>query len=82
MWRVNVDGEIRDPFRRLTNVFQMNELEFFQSYNKMYAGEKKAPRHYLEYAKQYDTLLKSIPELPFSNIWIAKTLSKKCRKSQ
>lgn len=81
MWRVNVDGEIRDPFRRLTNVFQMNELEFFNSYNQKYCGEKKIPTHYLEYTKQYDALFKTIPELPFSNIWVAQTLSKKIPKN-
>ena len=31
-WRVNEDGEIRDPYRNLTHVFMMSEKFFFEKY--------------------------------------------------
>lgn len=34
VWRVNPDGEIRDTFQKLYNVFEMKEVEFFEYYNK------------------------------------------------
>lgn len=67
-WRVNRDGEIRDPYRNLTYVFEMEELDFFRHYqsteknNTILAQSKKAT----------DDVLSKIPELPFSNMWIAK----------
>ena len=33
VWRVNPDGEIRDTFQKLYNVFEMKEVEFFEYYN-------------------------------------------------
>ena len=59
VWRVNADGEIRDPFRRLTNVFQMTELEFFSSYtcnNDLYKENTSPPTLYLEYVNQYTNI--------------------------
>ena len=29
VWRVNLDGEIRDTYKKLTKVFEMEELFFF-----------------------------------------------------
>ena len=73
VWRVSEDGEIRDTFKKLTNVFQMREEDFFNIF-----VSKPGNKHsfidacHLDYKKVYNT----IPELPFSNIWIAKYLSK------
>lgn len=67
-WRVNKDGEIRDPYRNLTYVFEMEELDFFQHYqstkknNTILAQSKKATKE----------VLSKIPDLPFSNMWVAK----------
>ncbi len=33
VWRVNPDGEIRDTFKKLSSVFEMEELSFFEYYN-------------------------------------------------
>ncbi|MBE6333910.1 MAG: 2-succinyl-5-enolpyruvyl-6-hydroxy-3-cyclohexene-1-carboxylate synthase [Bacteroidales bacterium] len=75
IWRVNPDGEIRDTFRKMQNVFQMTELDFFSYYVKGKSGNQS------QYAKmwqeRYESFLSKIPELPFSNLWIAKTISKK-----
>lgn len=76
VWRVNADGEVRDQFRKLHYVFEMNEVDFFNHY----AGGEVTETHvsYLkecreEYKKVYD----NIPELPFSNLWMAQQLSTK-----
>lgn len=75
VWRVNPDGAYSDFFRRLTKVFKMEESDFFN----LYAEENKdTSRQYFqsciqESKKLYDKL----PDIPFSNIWIAKRLSNK-----
>lgn len=74
VWRVSEDGELRDPFKKLTNTFQMSEEMFFIHYS-----EDGAKRHGFidkcnkEFGKVYDF----IPELPFSNVWTASQLSKR-----
>lgn len=76
VWRVNPDGEIRDTFRALTAVFQMSELDFFSEYaNKKGGG---AHNSYIdEFKDRYNRLFNNIPELPFSNLWIAQQLAAK-----
>lgn len=75
VWRVNPDGELRDPYNKLTNVFQMSEDFFFSFYSEETGGKKDA------FSKDLHTIFESyyedIPELPFSNIWIAQQLSSK-----
>lgn len=75
-WRVNPDGEIRDIFYHLTNVFEMEEKQFFDCYNSMKSfGDNVFT--YMEWLGEYQRLSKNIPQLPFSNIWIAKNTSAK-----
>lgn len=72
IWRVNPDGEIRDTYKRLTKVFQMSEDYFFNHYSK----EESSQDSFLNECKvSFAEIYKSIPELPFSNIWIAQHLS-------
>lgn len=73
MWRVAKDGVVRDTFRKTNSIFQMSELDFF---TKIIEGKgKKENTVYSEYKERYETLLHSLPELPFSNIWVAQQLS-------
>lgn len=73
MWRVAKDGVVRDTFRKTNSIFQMPELDFF---TKMVEGkDKKENTVYSVYKERYDSLLHSLPELPFSNIWVAQQLS-------
>lgn len=70
VWRVHPDGEIRDSFRKLSHVFEMEEMTFFQ----WYAGEE--PKTELTgcrnaWQAEIRCLREKIPELPFSNLWIA-----------
>jgi len=72
IWRVSEDGELRDPFKKLSTVFQMSEEFFFRHYGR--DGEDKHSKidHYTEvFAKIYER----IPELPLSNMWVASQLS-------
>lgn len=74
-WRVNPDGEIRDTYKKLTNVFQMSEQNFFEQYSKDCTDEKNS--FLIEWKNAYDEIYNKIPELPFSNIWIAKQSASK-----
>ncbi|MBS9969529.1 hypothetical protein J4H63_08845 [Vibrio alginolyticus] len=72
VWRVNEDGELRDTFRKLTNVFEMPPSAFFENYSRK--GSKGSS--YFELVNENVKRIKeSIPSLPFSNIWIASKIS-------
>ena len=76
VWRVNPDGEIRDTFQKLYNVFEMKEVEFFEYYNKKkkdYSNNELL----IAYHQEEKEILSRMPELPFSNIWIASVTAKK-----
>lgn len=68
VWRISEDGQIRDTFRKLTKIFEMPEFTFFSYYAKENGGKNT---YYMEYKKAIKELYKRIPELPFSNIWLA-----------
>lgn len=70
-WRVNPDGEIRDTFRHLEYVFQMEEEYFFKGYAELSKEYRK--NDLLDSWKKEDNKVREeLKELPFSNIWIAK----------
>lgn len=69
VWRVSTDGEIRDTFWKLRNVFEMEEIEFFNSYADL--EYVKNTEFYEMCKKEEEDLYKQIPNLPFSNVWIA-----------
>lgn len=79
VWRVAPDGELRDRFRKMTKIFQMQEKHFFQSYVQAAQHVKTVSENagYEKFSKKLAELRSQIPELPFSNIWAAKELSKK-----
>lgn len=81
VWRVNPDGEVRDTFRKLKYVFQMEEYVFFECYSKknsMY-GESDCSKntYYNEWKETCERIENKVPDLPFSNIWLASRISKK-----
>ena len=75
VWRVNEDGQLRDYFKKLTCIFQMDERHFFTQY----AQGEFAPEtsHYDAAREKLMAVRGQIPELPFSNIWIASILAPK-----
>ena len=68
VWRISEDGEIADTYGKLTNTFEMREIDFFNHY-----GEDNQDKHsyYDKWIAETKELYSLIPELPFSNIWIA-----------
>ena len=74
VWRVSPDGEIRDKYEKLSAVFQVTEEYFFRHYAKE-GSDKHA---YIDIANdEYERLYDAIPELPFSNLWVAQQTSAK-----
>ncbi len=77
VWRVNEDGELRDTLRRLTYVFEMNEMAFFSHYAEK-GGSKDALLK--EYRAECEMVRNHVPEIPFSNIWIASRMASEMPK--
>lgn len=72
VWRVHPDGEIRDTFKRLTYVFEVEEETFFEKYIQLAGNGKGVNNDYLrEWQNECDRMWRKVPELPFSNGWIA-----------
>lgn len=70
-WRVSEDGELRDTFKTLENVFEMKEKDFFLHYAK----KEKTETTYYSDCKDYLKKLHSISiDLPFSNVYAAQKL--------
>jgi len=73
VWRVSLDGEIRDRYKKMEYVFEMSEQKFFEHYS---TKENKRENTYFNQIKILtNNLIKKIPELPFSNIWTASQLA-------
>lgn len=76
-WRVSPDGELRDTFGNLRRVFMMPEIDFFNHYAKDNAN-------YTDYLdalnKEIEDVKNEIPNLPFSNIWMAQQMHEKLPK--
>ena len=76
-WRVSPDGALRDTFGNLRRVFMMHEIDFFNHY-------KKKDCNHTEYLdslnKEIDEIKNKIPNLPFSNIWMAQQMHDKLPK--
>ncbi len=70
VWRVSSDGEVRDTFKKLQFVFDMDEITFFSKYVSGNEG-KTITDYYCAWKKECDDIHALIPELPFSNGWIA-----------
>lgn len=70
VWRVDPEGVPRDPFKGLRYVFEMEEGEFFEAYSAQV--EPFGAHPYLDEWVAADASARSkIPELPFSNPWLA-----------
>lgn len=73
VWRLSPDGQFRQHFSWLHNVFQ-SSIEFFFSH---YAENVEASTSgYRQIWESYDKKIRDqMPEFPFSNIWMAQQLS-------
>lgn len=73
VWRVSEDGEMRDTFGKLNEVFESDVISFFKHFTPK--GTECSTKYYEECSVRTDYVLSLIPELPFSNIWCAQALS-------
>ena len=73
VWRICQDGEIKDPFRKLTTIFEMAEETFFSHYIKEGIDNHKLYDEYKAESARLFELLRNT-ELPFSHFWIAAQL--------
>ena len=74
VWRVNPDGELRDVLRKYGGkqqyVFEMEEQTFFEYYADL--DIPPVGNDYLiEWQNSLGALYEKMPELPFSNLWVA-----------
>ena len=76
-WRVSPDGKIRDTFGNLRRVFMMKEESFFNKYSK---EDSNKDEYYKSLCEEVEKVKKEIPELPFSNIWMAQQMVDKLPK--
>lgn len=73
-WRVSEDGIIRSVYGLPEAVFEMRELDFFTHYARQ---SQEYTKSFIDKCHEtYKSLYDLIPDgLPYSNIWVAKTLS-------
>ena len=76
-WRVSPDGKIRDTFESLRRVFMMPEEVFFERYAAANASHTEYRDALLE---EVEIMKSKLPELPFSNIWMAQRMVDKLPK--
>ena len=76
-WRVSPDGKIRDTFGSLRRVFMMPEEVFFERYASANASHTEYRDALLE---EMEIMKSKLPELPFSNIWMAQRMVDKLPK--
>ena len=74
IWRVSPDGQIRDTWGKLRRVFMMPEEEFFNRYSD---GGASHTEYIDALNSEIDKLTEQIPELPFSNVWMAQNIHSK-----
>ena len=67
-WRVSPDGALRDTFGNLRRVFMMPEETFFEKYAEEDADNMNL---FEALSEEVESMKEKLPELPFSNIWIA-----------
>ena len=69
VWRISEDGEIKDTFHKLTYLFNIPTKDFFTHY---LPKEFETRHDYLDAClAENEQISNLIPELPFSNIWVA-----------
>ena len=75
VWRVDPEGDVKDPFRALRYVFEMPETEFFRHYADDDGNYEKNNTQYNDWVNEHNEIMSQMPELPFSNLWIAGKMS-------
>ena len=76
VWRVSQDGNVRDTFKKLVKVFEMDELTFFERMNTL-KDSKVETTYYNKWHQKFEELDNKLcsVELPFSNPWIVRQVA-------
>lgn len=75
VWRVSEDGQLRNTFGNLTRIFEMPEEVFFSLYTP---NNFEVRTHYYDACQQeLKEAFAKLPELPFSNVWMAQQVHNK-----
>ena len=78
VWRVSEDGNIKDSFKKMTKIFEMDESTFFDKMNSAKDG-KVEMTYYHKWREKFDEIegkLNNI-DLPFSNPWVVRQIAPK-----
>lgn len=76
-WRVSLDGVLRDTFGNLRRVFMIPEEEFFERY----AEDNASHTELLDaMTAEVEAVIEKLPELPFSNVWMAQQMHNRLPK--
>ncbi len=75
LWRVSVDGEIKDRFRNIKYVFKIAEESFFKYYCKYNYNTPTICSHFESIRNEITTIKSNIPNIPLSNIWVASAIA-------
>lgn len=73
-WRISPDGEIEDPFLNLEYYFDMSLQSWLKHYNTCNKLREDLTT-YKQLLYEYKIVTESIPELPFSNLWVARQIA-------
>lgn len=78
VWRVSSDGIIRDTYKTLVKIFEMEEETFFKKMNGLRDVEKSTS-YFSRWEEKFEELNSKVDsiELPFSNIWVARQVAPK-----
>ncbi len=79
LWRISTDGEIKDRFRNTKYVFKVTDEMFFEHYIADTQVRVECS-HYFILKDKLNKIVTRIPELPFSNIWIAQNTAQRIPK--
>lgn len=79
VWRVSEDGKIVDRYRTLSKVFEMPEEFFFEKYAN--SSVQNNTSRYNTAIEECRELWNNLPEMPFSQIWVALQMYNKFPKN-
>lgn len=77
VWRVSPDGAVRDTFKKLTKIFAMEELTFFRHYSQGEIKSSDKQSYYNLCKQELASIYSQLPNLPFSNVYIASQTASK-----
>ena len=72
VWRVSTDGEVRDMFKKLSFVFEMEEQYFFTHYTLKSKGNDSYLKSCI---KLYEEAFEKLPEFGLGNLYVANKIA-------